>query len=110
MKKKTLIIISLLALLVSLMTGCGKEISALDKTDVSEYTEVAINESTKDDTLEEQSETIIEVVEEATTTEEEDGTMVVKTESGDEIKVKPTDKFVIDASYYRSFLPAIYVS
>ena len=40
----------------------------------------------------EEETTILEVVEEASTATEEDGTIIVTTESGDRIVVRPTDQ------------------
>ena len=97
MKKKTLSIIMILTLAMALMTGCGNKISALDKTE-TKTTESKENKKDKESTAKEsttsteEESTIIEVVEEASATTEEDGSITVKTESGEEIKVKPTDK------------------
>ena len=96
MKKKTLSIIMILTLAMTLMTGCGNKISALDKTE-TKTTESNENKKDKESAKEsttstEEESTVIEVVEEASATKEEDGSITVKTESGEEIKVKPTDK------------------
>lgn len=94
MKRKILLLIMILTM--ALVPGCGNTISALDsvenktvKSDENKKDKESAKEST---TSTEEESTVIEVVEEASATTEEDGSITVKTESGEEIKVKPTDK------------------
>lgn len=94
--KRKVIITGLCIMLSFSITACGtkgdtaKTASAEKSSSQTESTAKKNDNSTEASTEEES--TVIEVVEEASATTEEDGSITVKTESGEEIKVKPTDK------------------
>lgn len=94
--KRKVIITGLCIMLAFSITACGtkgdtaKTASAEKSSSQTESTAKKNDNSTEASTEEEP--TIIEVNEEASATTEEDGSITVKTESGEEIKVKPTDK------------------
>lgn len=94
--KKRMIITGLCLMLAFSTTACGtkgdtaKTASAEKSSSQTEST-AKKNDNSIEASTEEES-TIIEVIEEASATTEEDGSITVKTESGEEIKVKPTDK------------------
>lgn len=95
--KRKMIITGLCLMLAFSITACGTKgdtakTATADKN--STKTESAENKKENDNSTEAGTTetTVIEVVEEASATTEEDGSITVKTESGEEIKVKPTDK------------------
>lgn len=94
--KRKVIITGLCIMLAFSITACGtkgdtaKTASAEKSSSQTESTAKKNDNSTEASTEEEP--TIIEVTEEASATTEEDGSITVKTESGEKIKVKPTDK------------------
>lgn len=94
--KRKVIITGLCIMLSFSITACGtkgdtaKTASAEKSSSQTESTAKKNDNSTEASTEEES--TVIEVTEEASATTEEDGSITVKTESGEEIKVKPTDK------------------
>ena len=94
--KRKMIITGLCLMLAVSITACGsKETKNATADKNSTKTESTKNKKTTDNSTEtstEEESTVIEVSEEASATTEEDGSITVKTESGEEIKVKPTDK------------------
>ena len=97
MKRKMIITCLCLMLAVSI-TACGNKDTKNTASDNNSTKTVESSEDEKGNTEKEstasteEESTVIEVVEEASATTEEDGSITVKTESGEEIKVKPTDK------------------
>lgn len=93
--KKRMIMTGLCLMLVFSITACGsKETKNVTAEKNSTKTESTENKKKNENSTESSTEetTVIEVSEEAVATAEEDGSITVKTESGEEIKVKPTDK------------------
>ena len=80
------------------ITACGNKDTKNTASDNNSTKTVESSEDEKGNTEKEstasteEESTVIEVVEEASATTEEDGSITVKTESGEEIKIKPTDK------------------
>lgn len=93
--KRKLIMTGLCIMLAFSITACGsKEIKNVSADKNSTKTEATENKKKNDTSTEAGTEetTVIEVSEEAVATTEEDGSITVKTESGEEIKVQTTDK------------------
>lgn len=93
--KKRMIMTGLCLMLAFSITACGsKETKNVTAEKNSTKTESTENKKKNVNSTESGTEetTIIEVSEEAVATTEEDGSITVTTESGEEIKVKPTDK------------------
>lgn len=93
--KRKLIMTGLCIVLAFSITACrSKEAKNVSADKNSTKTESTENKKKNDNSTKSSTEetTVIEVSEEAVATTEEDGSITVKTESGEEIKVQTTDK------------------